>query len=191
MRKQLRQGRQALSAAYRDFAAHALVSRITALSNWHGANTVAGYWPTDGEIDPRPLLDTARKNGVRVCLPVLEGSNTLLFREWTAGTALGNNRFGIPEPPPGTPRVTLAELDIILMPLVGWSRDGGRLGMGGGFYDRSLAGNVNAIKIGLAFACQEVEDLPVAPWDIPLDYVLTEATLHHCHHKQLAPGQSH
>lgn len=190
LRKQLRQRRQALTAAYRDAAADLLASRIVELDGWQKARSVGGYWPNDGEMDPRPLLQLARNAGKRVCLPVLAEGNTLTFREWDMGAELVGNRFGIPEPPAATPDMPLTELDIVLMPLVGWSRDGTRLGMGGGFYDRSLAGNHDTIRVGLAFDCQEADTLQAAAWDVPLDYVLTETALHRCSREQSLPGHS-
>jgi 5-formyltetrahydrofolate cyclo-ligase len=69
------------------------------------------------------------------------------------------------------------------MPLVGWDRQGGRLGMGGGFYDRALAGIKGPLLVGLAHAVQEVPQVPIDDWDVPLDFVVTESALHQCRGK--------
>ncbi|MAL94786.1 MAG: 5-formyltetrahydrofolate cyclo-ligase [Haliea sp.] len=191
LRLQLRQKRLSLPDTLRESAARNLESRLANLECWQSARVIAGYWPNDGEIDPLPLLRAVREAGRQVCLPVLAGGNTLHFREWLADAVLVKNRFGIPEPPATARALAVAELDIVLMPLVGWSRDGTRLGMGGGFYDRSLAGTHAAVRIGLGFDCQEVEALPRAHWDVPLDYVVTETGLYCCnpaHHQ--AGGQA-
>lgn len=180
LRQQLRERRQALPEADRESAARALIRQVGSLPGWAKAHWIAAYWPNDGEIDPRPLLAVARQAGKRVCLPVLVDGNTLSFHEWRSDTALLPNRLGIPEPQATARMVDPGMLDILLMPLVGWSRDGTRLGMGGGFYDRTLAAVSGPLKVGLAFACQEVERLGAEPWDIPLDHVATEKALHNC-----------
>lgn len=180
LRQQLRERRKALPEADRESAARALIRQVSALPLWPEARWIAGYWPNDGEVDPRPLLTAARDAGKRVCLPVLASGNNLHFHEWSSDTVLLPNRLGIPEPPDTSRALPAETLDILLMPLVGWSRDGTRLGMGGGFYDRSLAGIRGPLKVGLAFVCQEVGQLSAQPWDIPMDYVVTETALHDC-----------
>lgn len=180
LRKQLRKQRQALAPAFRAEAAAAAAALATGLPTWETARRIALYWASDGELDPLPLAATCRQRQHQLYLPVLEEENRLTFRHWAADAALAPNRFGIPEPVPGTPEVSPAELDIIFLPLVGWQRDGYRLGMGGGFYDRTLAGFKEPLKVGLGFSCQELEGLPAEHWDVPLDYVLSETGLHRC-----------
>ena len=180
LRQVLRQRRQTLDAGFRAQAAQKLAAHARGLPGWQSAGLVGGYWPNDGEIDPLPLLSIAQQGGARICLPVLAPGNTLAFREWDGHSALTVNRFGIPEPPASAASVPLARLDILLMPLVGWREDGTRLGMGGGFYDRSLAISGGPVKVGMAFACQQTSAIQPQPWDIPLDYVLTETGLHDC-----------
>ena len=183
LRKQLRQQRQALAPAVRAQAAAAAASLATGLPRWDTARHIALYWASDGELDPLPLAAACRRQQRKLYLPVLAGANCLTFRCWTADGTLATNKFGIPEPvsdTPDTPETTPAELDIIFLPLVGWQRDGYRLGMGGGFYDRALAGLRGPLKVGLGFSCQELEGFPAEHWDVPLDYVLTETALHCC-----------
>ncbi len=128
-----------------------------------------------------------RRYRKRSYLPVLRkiGDNRLHFCEYRPGDALLHNRFRIREPDPRHRGLTPPwGLDLILMPLVGFDADGGRLGMGGGFYDRTLAFLRQRRLwrrprlIGIAHACQRVAQLPTRPWDIPLDGVVTEQGFH-------------
>ncbi len=179
LRLDLRQRRRALSITQRQNASRQLLSQLTALPGWAQCQRVAGYIAADCEIDPGPLLDHLHQAGRFTYLPVIQEDAQLLFAPWHPGDVLVPNKFGIPEPLPERARVTAQEIDALLIPLVGWDRTGGRLGMGGGFYDRSLAAT-KALKIGLAFAIQEVESLPREPWDVAMDFVATETCLHDC-----------
>lgn len=176
MRRELRARRRALSPAAQRRAALALRNIVRRQPWFLRAHRIALYWPADGEIDPRPLLRYALRVGKRVYLPRLRRGNRLQFVRFQQGTPLRRNRFGIPEP---LYRVAVggAGLDIVLLPLVGFDRHGGRLGMGGGFYDRTFARravNRKPLLIGLAHSCQEVAHLPSESWDIPLAGVATE-----------------
>ncbi|RVV99347.1 5-formyltetrahydrofolate cyclo-ligase [Mesobaculum littorinae] len=134
---------------------------------------VAGYMPIRSELDPRPAMEAeaARRP---VCVPVIEARGApLIFRQWTPDATLIPGTFGalIPE------RSATLVPDVVIVPLVAFDRQGGRLGYGGGFYDRTLAGLRDrgaALAIGFAYAAQEVGDLPIEPTDIPLDWVVTE-----------------
>lgn len=144
------------------------------------ARRIAGYLPNDGEIDPLPLLLRAAAMGKECYLPVLHPvrHNSLWFCAWLPGDPLHVNRFGIEEPAHIKRRSAAWSLDIILLPLVGFDRDGHRLGMGGGFYDRTLAfrrrHRNGPLLIGLAHSCQEVERIERQRWDVPLDAIVTE-----------------
>ncbi|SLN22714.1 5-formyltetrahydrofolate cyclo-ligase [Pseudooctadecabacter jejudonensis] len=134
---------------------------------------LAGYAQMRTEIDPTPAMEEAAAHGP-VGLPVIEAAATpLTFRAWTPGCAMIPGAFGAQIPKEGdwiTP-------EIVIVPLVAFSREGGRLGYGGGFYDRTLEG-LRAVKptlaIGFAYATQEMEDLPLEPTDQPLDLIVTE-----------------
>jgi len=180
LRTQLRSQRRALTPLFRVRAAAAAAARAAGLPSWDTARHIALYWPGDGEFDPLPLAAACRQHQHTLYLPVLADENRLIFRHWNTDGRLAENRFGIPEPMPGAGEASPMELDIIFLPLVGWQRDGYRLGMGGGFYDRTLAGLKGPLKVGLGFSCQEIEGLPAEDWDVPLDYVLTETALHRC-----------
>jgi 5-formyltetrahydrofolate cyclo-ligase len=180
LRRLLRERRQALSGEQQAAAARSIAVRIAALSPWRRARRVALYLPADGEIDTAPLAAVARRDGKALFLPVIRDDDSLAFASWEENAPLAPNRFGIPEPPAGAVRCDPGELDVICLPLVGWDRAGGRLGMGGGFYDRTLAGIDGTVFIGLAHECQEVGALPLQDWDVRLDYVATGGALHDC-----------
>ncbi len=181
LRQQLRGRRQALGAAFRAQAATAAAALAPGLPGWVTARHIALYWPGDGELDPLPLAHACRQQARILYLPALAGGNRLTFRRWGRATALIPNRFGIPEPAADTPQRDAAALDIVFLPLVGWRRDGYRLGMGGGFYDRTLDAVDGPLRVGLGFDCQEIVGGPAAEaWDVGLDYVLTETALHRC-----------
>ncbi|WP_246152298.1 5-formyltetrahydrofolate cyclo-ligase [Roseospira navarrensis] len=146
---------------------------------------VAGFWPMRGELDPRPLLAALAARGHPVALPVTPPKSAppvLVFRLWDGDPdALVDGPFKTRQPPESAPRVEPAWL---LVPLVGFDRRGVRLGYGGGFYDRHLAGpGAGATALGYAYACQEAPlasgGVPVEPHDIPLAAIVTEAgTIH-------------
>lgn len=143
------------------------------------ARTLALYFANDAEMDPLPLLKLARTAGKRIFLPRLR-DRRLEFVAHGLGAPLRRNRFDIPEPIGSA--IALRKLDVVCMPLVGFDRSGRRLGMGGGFYDRTFAGKVAAntfkmrgpLLIGLAYAFQQVAQLPRERWDVPLAGVVTE-----------------
>ena len=180
LRCELRNRRRALSEQAQRSAALAAASHVTRLPGWDGATCIALYLASDGEIDTAPLTAICRKAGKQLFLPVIEPDNSLLFRQWQATDPLTPNRFGIAEPPAGSPLCPPSALDIIIMPLVAWDRSGARLGMGGGFYDRTLEGVSRPLKVGLSHALQEVGRLPRDNWDVALDFVVTDTALHCC-----------
>jgi len=187
IRRSLRERRNALSStdqvsASRRLTAHVLVSRLVRASR-----RVALYLPNDGEIDPQPLMERLRTLDKNCFLPILSRlrHDRLWFAPFQPDTPLALNRFGIPEPVvPAREWVRAQELDVVLMPLVGFDDRGNRLGMGGGFYDKSL-GFLHTRKvwrkphlIGLAHDFQRVDQLEAFPWDVPLQAVVTDRTIY-------------
>lgn len=183
LRRQLRQARRALTPSQQKRAARALYRHLAQAPVFHRARHLALYLPNDGEIDPRPLMREAQRRGKRVYLPVLKAwPRTRMALQWIRkGERLGRNRFGIrePRPCPGRQR-KIWTLDLVLLPLVGFDEHGARLGMGGGFYDRSLAYRarrrawLKPTLLGLAHECQKVDRLEMAAWDVPLQAVVTD-----------------
>ena len=183
LRRELRGKRRDIPAAERIAAAERLAGHLLALACAPASGYVAGYWAMDGEIAlhawqlrlPSPLV---------YCLPVLcegmEAEDRLRFAPWRPGDPLVSNRFGIPEPDvAATSLLEARSMAMIVLPLVGFDARGQRLGMGGGWYDRSLAFRLGHHAppwlVGAAFAMQQL-DAPLAaePWDVPLDAVCTE-----------------
>ena len=135
---------------------------------------VAGYWPIRDELDVKAVIARLMDAGQPVCLPVVLGDEQPLeLRLWREGEPLYEAGFGTLAPPEEAPR---AEPDVILMPLLGFDRQGTRLGYGGGYYDRTLATLKKRPRlIGFAFALQEVDHIPRQAHDVPLDAIVTEA----------------
>ena len=136
----------------------------------------------DAEIfrrDLAPALVQMERQGMRLAVPVIRaapGRSDMCFRQWSPASDMKPNRYGIPEPV-GTLDVRLREIDLALIPLVAWDAQGGRLGMGASFYDRffqTVADQRQPYRLGVAYRLQQVERLPLDPWDIRLHGILTE-----------------
>ena len=137
---------------------------------------VSGFWPLGGEIDIRPLLERLHARGHPIVLPATPPrGQPLSFHRWTPGSAMRRERFGTlaPEGEPMRP-------DWLFVPLLAFDRRGHRLGYGGGYYDRTLAGLPGAVAIGCAFAAQEVAEVPTGAHDMRLAAVATEAEAFWC-----------
>lgn len=184
LRKALRAARRALPPAQQKLASRGLVRRLRHFLPLLSARHIAFYLPNDGEIDARPLVQFLTRCGKCCYLPRLhpDGSNRIFFIRWCEGEPLEANHLGIPEPLLRNKRLPAWALDVVLMPLVGFDRAGHRLGMGGGFYDRTFAfrhqpGRRKPLLVGLAHSIQEVPSLTAENWDIPLDAIATEKAL--------------
>ena len=139
---------------------------------------LAGYWATGGEL-PLHVLQLRLPANWIWCLPVVLPAKKLGFAPWRGGDALGNNRYGIPEPMFSADACLKPEdLHAVILPVLGFTADGLRLGMGGGYYDRSFAFRKQAkappLLIGAAYAAQETDELHMQDWDVRLDAVATE-----------------
>lgn len=179
----LRQARRALSRGEQRQAARGLYRQLAQQPLFRRARHISLYLPTDGEIDPRLLLRAAQRRGKATYLPVLSAwpRTKMVFQRVRPGEKLRPNRFRILEPRVNPARQRKVwTLDLVLLPLVGFDEDGGRLGMGGGFYDRSLAYLARRKSwrkptlLGLAHECQKVEKLAQASWDVPLQGTVTD-----------------
>jgi 5-formyltetrahydrofolate cyclo-ligase len=181
LRRDLRARRRALAPWRQQRNARRLAQVVARSGRFQRARHIALYLAGDGEIDPAPLGRRALRLRKRIYLPVLCPGGRLAFVGWRPGRALWRNRFGIGEP--RGRRLPWRRLDLVLLPLVAFDARGGRLGMGGGFYDRTFA----ALRarpwpwpwrrpalVGLAHAFQEVAALPRETWDVPLAAVATE-----------------
>jgi len=178
LRKTIRQRRNALSDTEQVEAGLELTNNLTRHNKIQQASRIAIYLSNDGELSTDTFIDWCWKNNKKVYLPVVHpfSLGNLLFLRYQAGTQLINNRYGILEPELDVTKVCpLAELDVICTPLVAFDTTGARLGMGGGFYDRSLAHwqQTKLYPLGLAHNCQLVESVPVESWDVPLPEIMT------------------
>ncbi len=181
-RRAIRAKRLALPIPAARASARRAGRRLWSLPILARAQTLALYLPTGGELDCRPLALQAWQRGRSVFLPVIAG-NVLRFAPFNPQSELRPNRFGILEPvTPARHLRTARQLDVIVAPLVAFDVQGHRLGMGCGYYDRTLAFRAGRpcsrrpFFIALAFEMQKVSALPNGAWDIGLDAVITETT---------------
>jgi 5-formyltetrahydrofolate cyclo-ligase len=145
---------------------------------------VAGFWPLPGEIDVRPLLYRLAGAGCHLALPVTPPRGSpLSFRRWAPGAALVQGRFGTRHPPPKHPVGEAVAPNWFLVPLLAFDRAGGRLGYGGGYYDRTLPLFPQAPRIGIGFAAQEMLSVPTDAHDVRLARVATERGIILCDDK--------
>jgi 5-formyltetrahydrofolate cyclo-ligase len=166
--------RDALPAAERMAAAETIAARAFPLAVASGA-VVSGFMPLNSEISPLPLMRKLSDLGARLALPVVVGRGLpLLMRAYAFGDALVKGVWGIRVPPPDAPEVAP---DLLLVPLLAFDRNGNRLGYGAGYYDMTIAAlraQKPVVAVGIAFAAQEVAEVPTTTRDVRLDVVLTE-----------------
>lgn len=193
IRRMLRARRRALSHRARRDAAIRVAARICRLPGFSAARRIAAYLPFDGELDLQPLMRLASANGKQLCLPMIDPRRpgVMALGHLGSGTRLLPNRFGILEPwRRSTVQLPLTQIDVVLVPLVAFDDAGNRLGMGAGYYDRLLQRRQHGrwqrpLLIGTAFDIQRVGRLPCQPWDVTLDYVITEKRSYRPPQKQL------
>jgi 5-formyltetrahydrofolate cyclo-ligase len=182
LRRTLRRRRRDATPAERMAAAEAIAGRLLGHPRFPASGYVAGYWAMQGEV-PLHLLQMRLGEGRVWCLPCVQPDGSLLFAPWRPGDPLVTNRFGIPEPDLAPESLLPASrMDVVVLPLVGFSRDGQRLGTGGGFYDRTLAFRQHAPAsppwlVGAGYSFQQHEPLPAREWDVRLDAIVTEREL--------------
>ena len=137
--------------------------------------TVMIYTSKEKEVNTVSLITTLLKRGNPVIVPVIVKEDISLRLSYLQDlSSLVPSTFGVPEPIGSEIPATGDDVDTIILPMHGFDRTGGRIGYGAGYYDRFLAKNPNLRKIGIAFSCQEYENLPVDENDIPMDYIITE-----------------
>ena len=187
LRQELKAKRNQISVPEKMAAAEAVAQHILAQLPESGG-TLAAYWACSGEL-PLHILQMRLPSHWIWCLPVVQANRQLLFAPWRPGDELVTNQYGIPEP-------TLApssclrpnELSAVLVPLLGFTRHGQRLGMGGGFYDASFAFRKNQFAppklIGVGFACQEIEAIDGQDWDVNMDAIATEQEWINCREQE-------
>lgn len=187
LRTYLRRRRCALDQARVVALSSALIRHVISSSPYRRSRAIGLYQSVDNEVDPSSLLLDAQQRGKTVFLPIVEReSRRLIFRCFRVGDPLRKSPFGIPEPdwPSPLPKPdSILGIDLFCLPLVGFGRDGLRLGYGGGYFDRTLAAlpfgaepnqNARPVLMGLAYGFQEIKASLREPHDVPLDFVATE-----------------
>ena len=178
-RLELRERRRAIPPPARMQAAEGVATRLLALGADIGSGYMAGYWAMDGEL-PLHAWQVQLPAGCIYCLPVLvEEKMALKFAPWRPGDRLVNNRFGIPEPDLAPESLLDAgAMALIALPLTGFDVRCHRIGMGGGWYDRTLAFRQQQapppLAVGIGFDVQEVPEALHQAWDVPCDAIVTE-----------------
>jgi len=155
----------------------AVMARLARVPALRAAGLIAGYRAVRGEVDIDAALILLAERGASVTVPRVNGEH-LEFVRWSPEQSTVAGSFGIPEPDGGAV-VALGLHDVVLAPLVAFDATGSRLGQGGGFYDRALAGcgPSRPTVIGVAHSFQQVEAVPVEAWDIRIDAVVTEDSI--------------
>ena len=186
IRKKIRQQRRTLTPEQRWQKSELLALRITKSHAFHTSRRIACYLAMDGEIDLTPTIEIAWAMGKEVCIPVLNThkNNKLWFASFHENDKVVPNKYGILEPiMTKRKRVNTHSIDLVLTPLVAFDDQGNRLGMGGGYYDRSFAFLRHRQKwrkprlMGVAYDMQRVDQLTTQTWDIPLHSIATESSL--------------
>lgn len=188
LRKQMRDKRRLLGKQAQRQASQQLERLIRHHPVFLRSRRISFYMAEDGEMDVYALIRVAERMGKQCFLPILHPlrHNKLLFGRYRQGDELLRNYFDLAEPPAEKLTVAPWSLDLVLMPLVGFDRTGNRLGMGGGFYDRTFGFRRRLdtgiggsrpkcpVLMGIAHHFQEVQGLTREAWDVPLDYIATD-----------------
>jgi 5-formyltetrahydrofolate cyclo-ligase len=183
VRREVRAERRALGERERERRSHAVCRHFVRCGLLLRARRVACFWPNDGEADLTSLVQRLWRCGLELYLPVIARPR-LWFAPFRPDTPLAENRFGIPEPSvTRRDACPLLALDVVLVPLVAFDERGQRVGMGGGYYDRTFAhlrhrrSLTRPYLVGTGFEFQRRKRLPAQHWDVPLDAALTDRGL--------------
>lgn len=185
LRARLRQAREKLGAADRIGAAQGVLQSLESLPEFLVDKAVAGYWAVRGEVPLNLVYTRTRAREQMYHLPILTDKKALVFAPWQNGDDVTINKFGISEP--GVARAVGAELlELVLVPLLGFDRNGNRLGSGAGYYDRTFSFLKNnsrpaqPLLVGIGYHFQEVATMTPNDWDVPMDFIATDRELIDC-----------
>ncbi len=176
LRRTLRALERSFPENYRTMSSQAITRHLLAMPEYQAAGTVFCFVGTSREVDTTAILRDALAAGKRLCVPLCVGEGLMELRQITALEELVPGAYGILEPPPESPPVEADGVDLAVIPCLGCSHSGHRLGQGGGFYDRFLS----HYRGGTVMVCREKlirEDIPLEPHDYPVPWVLTERGL--------------
>lgn len=174
LRDRLLRERRALTVDEVALRSLGVCDRIQAASYYREARTIGAYLPILNETDLRPLMERARQEGRSVVLPRLRSDETLEFAPYLPNQ-LVRGRRGVWQPSPELAAVELSDIDLVIVPGLGFDRALYRLGLGAGYYDRTFANRRGRpFLLGAGYTFQVLEELPHDPWDVPLDGLVTE-----------------
>ena len=186
IRKQIRAARRDLDSVLRDKYSAKICQRFFELTSYQDANRIAAYLAFDGEADPMELMVAAVEQNKQVYLPIIvEKNKPLVFAPWTPATPMVKNRFNILEPRVDSADwISADQLDFVVNPLVAFDEQCNRIGVGGGFYDRTFAflnepeTPKSVSLVGFAFELQKLPSIQPQEWDIRLDAVVTQSNVY-------------
>ena len=175
LRQQYQAQRLQLSTQQRATAAQCISHRLSQLSCFQQAESIGIYSSIFGEVDTNPIRKIAYLQHKSCYFPIITTKNILKFLPTTMDTIFHKNKFGILEPNmPHNQAILANQLDLLCLPLVAFDQYGTRLGMGKGYYDKTLSKDKPNYCIGLAYELQYHPMLPRDPWDVPLSMIITE-----------------
>jgi 5-formyltetrahydrofolate cyclo-ligase len=177
LREEFRARRAQISTGDRQSAGQSATHFLIEQPIFHQSEYIAIYLPVRNEFDTTSISQAIWQAHKQCYLPVLTEHQTLKFMPYHSGDALRLNRYSIPEPVNTSANIPIEHLDLVIIPLVAFDLLGHRLGAGGGYYDRTFAFTREMNKpvlMGLGYASQQADLLPVDEWDVRLDMVLTE-----------------
>ena len=178
-RKNALRARRSMSDSERQIASMTIARRVIRSRHFAAAHTVACYLPMSDEVDPREIIARGWRANKRIFCPVTRKNGAMDFRELRPDTTLLRNDYGLWEPV-NSEVISPRQLDLVVTPLVAFDRQNNRIGMGGGYFDRCFAFLrhrrmwISPKLVGVAFACQEVDEISPNPWDVPLYAVCSD-----------------
>ena len=172
LRKQIREAKRAVPFSEKERRSAAIMHQVEQLPRFLEAKVVLLYWSMADEVQTHDIVNRWYRQKT-LLLPCVDGDN-LLLRQYTGPECLkAGEQFGIGEPT-GPVYTQVDQVEMIVVPGVAFDRKGNRMGRGRGFYDRLLKSTPNAYKVGVAFDFQMLDDIPMEPFDVPMDDVITE-----------------
>jgi 5-formyltetrahydrofolate cyclo-ligase len=161
-----------ISEEHKNDITHNLIYFLNKNKYLKEGNKIALYWPIGSEIDTRPSLAALNEHKIIISIASTENTN-IKFRLWKPNTRLEINKLGVK-----INSVEIKNPDVIICPLIGFDKKLNRLGRGGGYYDKILFNNQNAVKIGFAYSIQESDSLPIEKHDISMNAIITEKSIY-------------
>lgn len=182
LRRLLRERRKSIPVPHRHHSARQAALRLLKLRRLRSAKRIGVYLAIGSELDTAPLINALWNKGVRLYAPAIGQDRRMRFLPLPPRSRTRRDALRIPRPLSNRAQLPAHRLDVVVVPLVGFDGGGRRLGAGGGFYDRALAGRINrssnAWLVGYAFEEQRLSRVPAEPWDVRLNAIVTERTVY-------------